>query len=190
MTAWVIRHKGITAVVAALVALFAIGIAVGGSHHKSTAENAPITAHSIQPLAGLSSQSPDSVTAEDSRSAAEAIAAEASQAAASLSAASQAAVSRAAASRVAAASRAAASQAAASRAAAAAASSQASGPADPPPASANCTPGYDPCIPPGPDADCAGGKGNGPRYVTGPIRVTGSDPYGLDSDHDGMACEK
>lgn len=52
-----------------------------------------------------------------------------------------------------------------------------------------CTPGYDPCIPPGPDVDCAGGSGNGPRYVKGPIRVTGSDPYGLDRDGDGIGCE-
>ena len=53
----------------------------------------------------------------------------------------------------------------------------------------DCTPGYDPCIPPGPDVDCAGGSGNGPRYVEGPVRVTGSDPYGLDRDGDGIACE-
>jgi len=52
----------------------------------------------------------------------------------------------------------------------------------------NCTPGYDPCIPPGSDVDCAGGSGNGPRYV-GPTRVTGSDPYDLDRDNDGWGCE-
>jgi hypothetical protein len=52
-----------------------------------------------------------------------------------------------------------------------------------------CTPGYDPCIPPGPDVDCAGGSGNGPRYVEGPVTVTGSDPYGLDRDGDGVGCE-
>jgi hypothetical protein len=39
------------------------------------------------------------------------------------------------------------------------------------------------------DIDCAGGSGNGPRYVQGPIQVTGSDPYGLDRDHDGIGCE-
>lgn len=49
--------------------------------------------------------------------------------------------------------------------------------------------GYSPCIPPGPDVDCAGGSGNGPRYVSGPVYVTGSDPYGLDSDGDGVGCE-
>ena len=45
-------------------------------------------------------------------------------------------------------------------------------------------------IPPGPgDVDCAGGTGNGPRYVQGPVYVTGNDPYGLDTDHDGVGCE-
>ena len=55
----------------------------------------------------------------------------------------------------------------------------------------SCTPGYDPCIPPGPDVDCAGGSGNGPRYVNGPVQVDDSkgDPYGLDRDHDGIGCE-
>ncbi len=60
-------------------------------------------------------------------------------------------------------------------------------PAMVPPPSTNCQ-GYDPCITPGPDVDCAGGSGNGPRY-TGPVRVYGSDPYGLDSDGDGYGCE-
>jgi endonuclease YncB( thermonuclease family) len=49
--------------------------------------------------------------------------------------------------------------------------------------------GYDPCLPPGPDVDCAGGSGNGPRYVNGPVYVGGDDPYGLDGDGDGVACE-
>jgi hypothetical protein len=53
----------------------------------------------------------------------------------------------------------------------------------------NCTSGYRPCIAPGSDVDCAGGSGNGPRYVVGPVYVTGSDPYGLDADGDGVACE-
>lgn len=61
-------------------------------------------------------------------------------------------------------------------------------PAPEPPPSNDCTPGYDPCIPPGSDVDCAGGSGNGPRYVEGPVYVTGSDPYGLDGNHDGVAC--
>lgn len=58
-----------------------------------------------------------------------------------------------------------------------------------PPPSNDCEPGYEPCIPPGADVDCAGGTGNGPRYVSGPVYVSGSDPYGLDTDDDGIACE-
>jgi hypothetical protein len=54
--------------------------------------------------------------------------------------------------------------------------------------SSNCTPGYSPCLPPALDYDCRGGSGNGPKY-TGPVRVTGSDPYDLDRDGDGKACE-
>jgi len=55
----------------------------------------------------------------------------------------------------------------------------------------SCTPGYSPCIPPGSDVDCAGGSGNGPRYVDGPVSVDpgSSDPYDLDSDNDGTGCE-
>jgi len=46
------------------------------------------------------------------------------------------------------------------------------------------------CLKPGVgDYDCAGGSGNGPNYVDGPIRVVGSDPHDLDSDGDGIACE-
>jgi resuscitation-promoting factor RpfB len=54
--------------------------------------------------------------------------------------------------------------------------------------SRNCTPGYSPCLPPASDYDCRGGSGNGPKR-TGPVRVTGSDPYDLDRDGDGKACE-
>ena len=39
------------------------------------------------------------------------------------------------------------------------------------------------------DYDCAGGSGDGPRYVSGPFSVVGYDRYGLDSDGDGVACE-
>lgn len=60
-------------------------------------------------------------------------------------------------------------------------------PADAAPSS-GCTPGYDPCLPPASDYDCAGGSGDGPKY-TGPVKVTGSDPYGLDTDSDGWGCE-
>ena len=51
-----------------------------------------------------------------------------------------------------------------------------------PPSGGSCAPGYPPCVPPyPPDVDCAN--------VNGPIRVTGSDPHGLDADGDGVACE-
>jgi hypothetical protein len=39
------------------------------------------------------------------------------------------------------------------------------------------------------DYDCAGGSGDGPYYVQGPITVVGEDHYGLDADGDGTACE-
>lgn len=52
-----------------------------------------------------------------------------------------------------------------------------------------CTPGYSPSLPPASDYDCAGGSGNGPEYVYGTVIVTGSDPYGLDADNDGVGCE-
>ena len=39
------------------------------------------------------------------------------------------------------------------------------------------------------DYDCAGGSGNGPNYVAGPIYVVGWDEFDLDRDADGVACE-
>jgi hypothetical protein len=57
----------------------------------------------------------------------------------------------------------------------------------------NCTPGYSPCLVyhGGADYDCSGGGGNGPFYTAAGVvyRVTGSDPYGLDADNDGLGCE-
>ena len=53
----------------------------------------------------------------------------------------------------------------------------------------HCTKGYKPCLHPAKDYDCAGGSGDGPKYVYGTVKVTGSDPYGLDSDNDGTGCE-
>jgi len=52
-----------------------------------------------------------------------------------------------------------------------------------------CTPGYDPCIPPGSDVDCRNGDGDGPRFVDGPVTVAGEDPYQLDRDGNGRGCE-
>jgi len=57
----------------------------------------------------------------------------------------------------------------------------------------NCTPGYSPClvVHGGADYDCYGGGGNGPYYTAPGVayHVTGSDPYGLDADNDGLGCE-
>jgi len=39
------------------------------------------------------------------------------------------------------------------------------------------------------DYDCAGGAGNGPNYVEGPIRVLAPDPFDLDRDGNGLGCE-
>jgi len=39
------------------------------------------------------------------------------------------------------------------------------------------------------DYDCAGGSGNGPNYVAGPIYVVGYDEFDLDRDGDGIGCE-
>ncbi|MDG4833606.1 G5 domain-containing protein [Solwaraspora sp. WMMD1047] len=53
-----------------------------------------------------------------------------------------------------------------------------------------CDPNYSgACVPIASDVDCAGGSGNGPAYVRGPVYVIGSDIYGLDRDGDGVACE-
>jgi hypothetical protein len=62
-------------------------------------------------------------------------------------------------------------------------------PASEPPPTEDCTPGYSPCLTPASDYDCEGGEGDGPEYVAGPVQVTGSDPYGLDLDSNGVGCE-
>jgi hypothetical protein len=56
-------------------------------------------------------------------------------------------------------------------------------------AGGNCDPNYTPCVPIASDVDCAGGSGDGPAYVDGPVRVTGTDIYDLDRDGDGVACD-
>jgi hypothetical protein len=56
--------------------------------------------------------------------------------------------------------------------------------------STGCEPGYSVCLNPLlSDYDCAGGTGDGPAYVSGPVRVTGFDPFGLDADGNGIGCE-
>lgn len=53
-----------------------------------------------------------------------------------------------------------------------------------------CHPSYaDECVQHASDADCAGGSGDGPAYVNGPVRVVGPDVYDLDRDGDGIACD-
>jgi hypothetical protein len=52
-----------------------------------------------------------------------------------------------------------------------------------------CDPNYSGCVPIASDVDCAGGSGNGPAYVQGPVRVIGNDIYGLDADGDGWGCD-
>ncbi|WBU65198.1 hypothetical protein [Paracoccus aerodenitrificans] len=49
-----------------------------------------------------------------------------------------------------------------------------------------CDPNYEgACVPVASDVDCAGGSGNGPAYVRGPVYVVGRDVYDLDRDGDG-----
>ena len=52
-----------------------------------------------------------------------------------------------------------------------------------------CDPNYSGCVPIASDVDCAGGTGNGPAYVNGPVTVIGQDIYRLDHDKDGIGCE-
>ena len=49
----------------------------------------------------------------------------------------------------------------------------------------NCHPSYTPCLPVTGDLDCADVRDLG----VAPVRVTGSDPYRLDADDDGLGCE-
>jgi hypothetical protein len=59
-----------------------------------------------------------------------------------------------------------------------------------PASTGTCDPNYSgACVPIASDVDCAGGSGNGPAYVRGPVQVVGTDIYGLDADHDGVGCE-
>ena len=55
--------------------------------------------------------------------------------------------------------------------------------------SPECDPNYSGCVPIASDVDCAGGNGNGPAYIKGPVKVIGKDIYGLDTDRDGIGCE-
>lgn len=61
----------------------------------------------------------------------------------------------------------------------------------PPPPPPPCDPNYEgACLDPNAvDYDCAGGEGDGPNYVEGPIRIVGDDRFDLDRGGDGVACE-
>lgn len=64
-------------------------------------------------------------------------------------------------------------------------------PPPPPAAPSGCDPNYSgACVPIASDVDCAGGSGNGPAYVRGPVRIVGADIYDLDRDGDGIACDR
>lgn len=63
--------------------------------------------------------------------------------------------------------------------------------AAPAPAASGCDANYSgACVPVASDVDCAGGSGNGPAYVQGPVTIVGSDVYDLDRDGDGVACDR
>lgn len=66
-----------------------------------------------------------------------------------------------------------------------------SGGPSPSPTRSSCDPNYSgACLNPNAsDYDCAGGSGNGPLYVQGPITVVGTDHYDLDAYGDGVGCE-
>jgi hypothetical protein len=69
-------------------------------------------------------------------------------------------------------------------------SRQAAPPPPPAPANNGCDPNYaGACVPIASDVDCAGGSGDGPGYVDGPVQIIGGDPYDLDRDGDGIACD-
>jgi len=59
----------------------------------------------------------------------------------------------------------------------------------PPQTESQCDPNYSGCVPIASDVDCAGGRGNGPAFVKGPVKVIGKDIYKLDGDHNGIGCE-
>lgn len=53
----------------------------------------------------------------------------------------------------------------------------------------SCHSAYWPCVPRGEDLNCAGSGGDGP-FLLGPVYVITADPYGLDTDGDGIGCER
>ncbi|MFI6821689.1 G5 domain-containing protein [Micromonospora sp. NPDC050187] len=54
---------------------------------------------------------------------------------------------------------------------------------------AACDPNYSGCVPVAEDVDCAG-RGDGPAWIAGTVKVTGSDVYRLDRNHNGVGCDE
>ncbi|WDZ86957.1 G5 domain-containing protein [Micromonospora cathayae] len=54
---------------------------------------------------------------------------------------------------------------------------------------AECDPNYSGCVPVAEDVDCAG-RGDGPTWITGTVKVTGEDVYNLDRNDNGIACDE
>ena len=190
---WVARHKVATTLLAAplalMVSLFGLGVVgavvsepAGFTSLSSGQTMTPSPRSTGAPQPSPSQASPDKAEASASASAT-AAAAEAAQERALAAQAANAAKAKAAkvkAAKVKAAKvKAAKAKAAKAKAAKAKAGREA----------ADCTPGYSPCLSYASDYDCAGGSGNGPEYVYGSVRVTGSDPYDLDRDGDGVGCD-
>jgi len=53
-----------------------------------------------------------------------------------------------------------------------------------------CHPNYSPCLPVTFDIDCEGRGEDGPIFTIGPVIVSRGDPYELDPDGDGIACDE
>jgi hypothetical protein len=54
---------------------------------------------------------------------------------------------------------------------------------------AECDPNYSGCVPVAEDVDCAG-RGDGPVWITGTVKVTGEDVYNLDRNGNDIACDE
>jgi len=55
---------------------------------------------------------------------------------------------------------------------------------------AKCDSNYSGCVPVASDVDCKPGSGDGPAYISAPVKILKNDPYRLDFDKDGIGCEK
>ena len=55
---------------------------------------------------------------------------------------------------------------------------------------AKCDSNYSSCVPVASDVDCQPGSGDGPAYISAPVKILRNDPYRLDFDKDGIGCER